>query len=88
MIAALDPVLWSIANKYICFRLITPTGAGTDRIGETNIDNSAIVCFSQDPDFTSTKTIQNFNKHMESITQDFERKLFSTGDSLSLNTCF
>ena len=74
LITILDFVLWYIANKYIyiCFRLVTPTGAGIDRIGETSIDNSAIVCLSQDPDFTSTKTIQNCNKHMESITQDFE----------------
>ena len=43
---------------------------------------------SQDLDFTSNHTAIKLSKYMEAIAQDFERKLFSTGGSLSLNKCF
>ena len=87
-VAILDQVLWSIANKYTCFRLKTPFGAGIDIIGDTYVDNNALICLSQDPNFTSNQTAQKISKHMEKISQDFESKLFSIGVSLSLNKCF
>ena len=87
-INVLDPVLWSIANKYTCLKIITPAGASIDIIGDTYMDTTAIVCLTQDPDFTSPHTAQKLSKFIEEIAQEFARKLFSTGGSLSLNKYF
>ena len=67
---------------------LTPTGSGIDRIGDTYVNDIALTCLSQDPDFISNKTAQQLSKHMDAIDQDFDRKLFSIGDSLSLHKYF
>ena len=87
-VVVLDPVLWSIATKYVCFKLTTPDGAGIDRIGDTYVDDTTLMCLSQNPRFSHKQTATKLSKHMGAIAQDFERKLFSTGGSLSLPKCF
>ena len=52
-VAVLDPVLWSIANKYVCFKLTTPDGKEISRIGDTYVDDTALMCLSQDPNFSN-----------------------------------
>ena len=81
----LDPVLWSIETKYICFKLTILTGTSIDRIGDMYVDKSAPMCLSQDLDFKNKQKILNLNKHMGKIAQDFEKKLFSIGGSFSIS---
>ena len=84
----LDPILWSLAVKYSCFQLDTPSGKQINRIGDAYVDDTSLMKTATEEDFNSAASALQLTKEMEAISQNFERKLFSTGGSLNLKKCF
>ena len=84
----LDPILSSVSKKFKCLEILTPSKKTINRIGDAFVDDTALfltLTLSEDeneitPEYIATK--------LQEIAQDFERKLYSTGGSLSLPKCF
>ena len=86
--AVLNPMLLSMAVKYTCFEVKSPSGRHISRIGDAYVDDISMMKTS---DSLATNNQQPFIQttvEMEEIAQNFERKLFSTGGSLNLKKCF
>ena len=75
-------------KKFKCLEILTHSKKTINRIGDAFVDDTAlflILTLSEDneeitPSYIATK--------LQEIAQDFERKLYSTGGSLSLPKCF
>jgi len=87
-VAVLDPILWSIATKYTCFQIDTPSHDSIDRIGDSYVDDTSLMATSAIPATNSPLEEVKLTAHMETMAQDFERKLYSTGGRLNLKKCF
>ena len=86
--AILDTILWSLAQKHTCYRLQSPSGKIIDRVGDAYVDDTALMYVAQRlPDGTYEKEFA-VSSAIETIAQDFERKLFSTGGELALHKCY
>ena len=86
--AVLDPILWSIASKFTCFQIDTPTNDKIDRIGDSYVDDTSLMATSDSPATNSPLAEVTLTAHMSKIAQNFERKLFSTVGRLNLKKCF
>ena len=42
-VAILDPIIWSLASKYICFHIDTPIQATLDQIGDAYVDDTSLL---------------------------------------------
>ena len=86
--AILDTILWSVAQKYMCFYLQSPSGLEVYKVGDAYVDDTALMyvaCTNRDGKQDDTEAVRT---QIESIAQDFERKLFSTGGELALHKCY
>ena len=81
--AVLDPILWSIAAKFKGFNITTPSGATISQIGDAYVDDAAFLT-ALHPQGELSQQIVHIAALMGNILQDFERKLYSTGEELSL----
>ena len=84
----LDTILWSVAQKQMCFYLESPSGLEVYKVGDEYIDNTALMyvaCTDRDRKQDDTEAVRT---QIESIAQDFKRKLFSTGGELALHKCY
>ena len=77
--AVLDPILWLIAMKYSCFELDTPSGESVTRIGDAYVDNTFLMIIFSAPATNHPDPPAQLTRKMEEISQNFERKIFSTG---------
>ena len=87
-ILVLDTILWSVAKKYSCFELKSPTGIDINRIGDAFVDDTSIFFISNSSDNSPEFSPKEIARSIEEIAQDFERKLHSTGGNLSLPKSF
>ena len=46
--AILDTILWSVAQKYTCLRITSPTGIITDKVGDPYVDDTALMYTDQE----------------------------------------
>ena len=46
-VAVLDPILWSIATKYVCFDIKPPAGEQISRLGDAYVDDTALMTIFQ-----------------------------------------
>ena len=74
--------------KYSCFKLETPSGKKISRIGDAYIDNRSLLKTSNSLATNDNVPLGIITREMEEISQNFERKLFSTGGALNLEKCF
>ena len=86
--AVLDPILWSIANKFACFKIESPSGKSITRIGDVYVDNTVFQAICNKSDCSHQELIKSLTVLIEDILQDFERKLYVTGGKLSLSKTF
>ena len=84
----LDPILLSVSQKFKCLEIITPTKQHISRLGDAFVDNTALFLILTQLDDNKVITPEYIAKKLQEIAQDFERKLHSTGGSLSLPKCF
>lgn len=84
----LDTILWSVATKYTCFQVTSPTRISINRVGDTFVDDTSIFYISPEHYDDINCTLQQIADKIEEIVQDFEQKLHSTGGNLSLPKCF
>ena len=82
-----------MTEKYNSFIIKTPTHQVINRLGDVFVDDTAqlttpdLTQNSQHPSHITT-TICHLIKKSETIAQDFEKKLTSTGGKLALTKCF
>lgn len=82
----LDPTLLLVSKKFKCLQVITPTKKTINRIGDAFVDHTALFLTLTQLD-DGKEIIPEYIAHkLQEIAQDFERKLYSTGGSLSLST--
>ena len=77
-----------MAVKYSCFELETPSGKKISRIGDAYVDDTSLLKTSNSPATNDNAPLGTITKEMEEISQNFERKLYSTGGALNLKKCF
>ena len=82
----LDPIMVSVLKKIICFLIQSPWGTVLHQLGESFVNDTSI--------FNTNNTLSNGTHpntlilHTQKVSQDFERKLYSSGGDLSLQKCF
>ena len=86
--AVLDPILWSLAEKFQGFKLESPSGIQINRIGDAYVDDVVLTLTHPDETLSNKKQIETLPALMEAFLQDFERKLYTTGGELSLAKTF
>ena len=84
----LDPILLSVSQKFKCLEITTPTKQHISRLGDAFVDDTALFLILTQLDDNKVITPEYIAKKLQEIAQDFERKLHSTGGSLSLPKCF
>ena len=87
-VAVLDPIIWSLTSKHICFHINTPIQATIDQIGDAYIYDTSFLTTSEGVTTISQAPVLKWTAHMEQVAQDFARKLFCTGGRLNLKKCF
>ena len=80
--------MWSIAVKYSCFQFDTPAGWTIPRIRDAYADNTSLMKTVTAEEYNNMASVLKLTSEMKEISQNFERKLFSTGGSLILKKCF
>ena len=84
----LYPILWSIANKFACFKMESPSGKSITRIGDAYVDDAVFQATLNKPTCSHQELIKSLPVLIEEILKDFERKLYVTGGELSLSKTF
>ena len=69
--AVLDPILWSIANKFACFQMKSPSGKLITRIGDAYVDDAVFQATHNNPDCSHQELITSLPVLIEEILQDF-----------------
>ena len=80
----LDTILWALANKHKCFHIQSPSGIQINRVGDAFVDDTSIFYINNDDPDLKPYSTQYIAHHLETIAQDFERKLNSIRGNLSL----
>ena len=87
-VVVLDPIVWSLAVKYSCFQLDISSGKYINRIGDAYVYATSLMKTVTEEEFNSKASALQLTKEMEEISQNFERKIFSTGGILNLKKWF
>ena len=82
--AVLNPILWSLAQKFKGFQLESPSGAKITRIGDAYVDDVVLTMTHPDESLSNKNQIKILPALIEAFLQDFEKKLYKTGGELSL----
>ena len=80
----LDPIFSSVSKKFKCIVIFTLSKKTINRIGDAFVDDTALFLILSHSEDNKEITPEYIALKLYEIAQDFERKLYSTGGSLSL----